>query len=147
MPESLRSSWTLSTWQPWQRIPAETPGLWGGIHPAYRMAVFLPCLTFVLITLWWPAPKNLAQVIALSAAVLISIQFWYANQGGIYILWYLPLLLLVVFRPNLSTSVPNPPPNDWLQRLGKYVLASMSRFLTRLFRRREIAQISQLHRG
>ena len=43
---------------------------------------------------------------ALSAAVLISIQFWYADRGGVYILWYLPLLLLTIFRPNLEDRVP-----------------------------------------
>lgn len=116
MPESLRSSWTASIWQPWQTVTDKNPGLWAGVHPAYRMAVFIPCMMFVLITLWWPAPKNLAHVIALSAAVLISIQFWYADQGGIYILWYLPLLLLMIFRPNLSHAQPSVPTQDWVHR-------------------------------
>jgi hypothetical protein len=58
-------------------------------------------------------------VLALTAAVLIGIQFWYADQGGVYILWYLPLLLLLVFRPNLSACQPQPPSNDWLGRWGR----------------------------
>src|SRR5262249_28464512 len=52
--------------------------------------------------------KNLAHVLALSAAVLVGMQFWYADQGGVYILWYLPLLLLLVFRLNLSDRCPLP---------------------------------------
>ena len=57
----------------------------------------------------------------LGAAVLIGIQFWYADKGGLYILWYLPLLLLLVFRPNLSERVPPPiqTETDWLHRLGR----------------------------
>jgi hypothetical protein len=85
----------------------------------------------VLTTAFWPAPKNLAHVLALSAAVLIGIQFWYADQGGVYILWYLPLLLLLVFRPNLSDRTPPPldPETDWLARLGRLLGRQFSRFL------------------
>ena len=58
--------------------------------------------------------------LALSAALLLGIQFWYADRGGIYVLWYLPFLLLLVFRPNLSDRVPPVinPETDWLVRLG-----------------------------
>ena len=63
-----------------------------------------------IATAFWPTPKNLAHVIALSAAVLIGIQFWYAEQGGIYVLWYLPFLLVLVFRPNLLDRRPLPGP-------------------------------------
>ena len=48
-------------------------------------------------------------VIALSAAVLIGVQFWHGDRGGVYVLWYLPLLLLMVFRPNLSAHEPPVP--------------------------------------
>ena len=51
-------------------------------------------------------------------------QFWYADQGGVYVLWYLPLLLLLVFRPNLSDRRPPPinPDSDWLFRVGRLLL-------------------------
>jgi hypothetical protein len=79
-------------------------------------------MTLVLLSAFWPAPKNLAHVIALSAAVLLSIQFWYADRGGVYVLWFLPLLLLMMFRPNLSgTRPPIPPSNDWPARLGHFL--------------------------
>jgi hypothetical protein len=48
-------------------------------------------------------------------------QMWYADQGGVYVLWYLPLVLLMVFRPNLSDRRPVviAPETDWLARLGR----------------------------
>jgi hypothetical protein len=87
-------------------------------------------VAFVLTTFFWPAPKNLAHVLALSAAALVGIQFWYTDQGGQYVLWYLPLLLLLVFRPNLSASQPPPQPEG---RLGRWVRA-LGRGAVRLFR-------------
>jgi len=119
LPRAWGETWSLSAWQPW-RVPKEE-GVWMGLHWAYRIPVFIAYVAFVLATAFWPTPKNLAHVIALSAAVLIGIQFWYADQGGIYILWYLPYLLLLVFRPNLSDRRPLPIQceTDWLCRLGR----------------------------
>jgi hypothetical protein len=39
----------------------------------------------------------------------------------VYLLWYLPLLLLLVFRPNLADrqAVPLKPDADWLRRLRR----------------------------
>ena len=63
-----------------------------------------------LISFWVDHRAELAALlqqhvwlVALStlAAVVIGVQFWYADQGGVYVLWYLPLLLLMMFRPNL----------------------------------------------
>jgi hypothetical protein len=111
--DAIRSS----DWQPWIRPQAE--GIWQGIHWAYRFPIFVIYLTFVCVTAFWPNPKNLGHVLALSAAVFIGVQFWYADKGGQYILWYLPFLLLVVFRPNLSEHRPLPivAETDWMRRL------------------------------
>jgi hypothetical protein len=126
---NVRSALDLSDWQAWKEPTAE--GFWRGIHWAYRIPVFIAYLAFVLTTLFWPAPKNLAHVLALSAAVLIGIQFWYADQGGVYVLWYLPLLLLLVFRPNLADR--RPPvlvaETDWLARTGRAVRHLVLRLL------------------
>ena len=32
-------------------------------------------------------------------------QFWHPNEGGLYLAWYLPLLILTIFRPNLEDRV------------------------------------------
>jgi hypothetical protein len=134
-PASIRSAWTQqSTWQPWLPPPdGGWQGVWQGVPWPYRMPVFIAYLAFVVMTAIWPSPKNLAHVLALSTAVMIGIQFWYADRGGIYILWYLPYLLLLIFRPNLAACVPPPPPNDWLARLARRLRI---RFF-RLFRRTE----------
>jgi len=117
---NLRVALNLADWQPW-RIPTEV-SIWTGVHWAYRMPVFIGFLALMIVTSIWPSPKNLGQVIALSAAILIGVQFWYADQGGVYALWYMPLLVLVVFRPNLIDSTP--PLRDgteraWFDRWGR----------------------------
>lgn len=129
---SLRNAFQYGAWQPWLVPPEGTEGLWTGIHWAYRIPLFIVFLTFFLITPFWPLPKNLAHVLALSAAVFIGIQFWYANQGGVYVLWYLPLLLLLVFRPNLKNHRPPliDPENDWAERLRR-ALGSFVRWILR----------------
>jgi len=118
---SIQSLRSLPDWQPW--LPPTTKGFWTGMEWAwaYRMPVFVGCMALTVATAFWPAPKNLAHVLALSAAALVGVQFWYADQGGVYVLWYLPLLLLLVFRPNLSDRRPLPinSETDWLFRLGR----------------------------
>jgi hypothetical protein len=132
--QRLESVWALSDWQAWKQPSEES--FWKSIAGAwaYRMPVFIAYLAFVLTTAFWPLPKNLAHVLALSAAVLIGIQFWYADQGGVYVLWYLPLLLLLAFRPNLVDRQPPPisADTDWLIRARR----AMVRFAGRVFRPR-----------
>jgi hypothetical protein len=116
-------------WQPWT-VPA-AQGFWRGVHWAYRMPVFIAYVAFVLTTAFWPSPKNLAHLIALLAAVLIGIQFWFADEGGKYVLWYVPFLLLLAFRPNLSDRVPPAihAETDWLHRLGRWTVRSIKKRL------------------
>jgi hypothetical protein len=128
---SIQSLRTLPDWQPWLKPDASTQGFWTGMERAwaYRMPVFVACMALTVTTAFWPSPKNLAHVLALSAAALVGVQFWYADQGGVYVLWYLPLLLLIVFRPNLSDRRPLPinPETDWLFRSGRLVLRVAAR--------------------
>jgi len=126
---SLQSTLNLAEWQAW-KVPT-TDGFWKGIHWAYRIPVFIAFLAFVITTIFWPAPKNLAHLLALSAATLIGIQFWYADQGGVYVLWYLPILLLIIFRPNLSDRQPPliEAETDWLRRLGRRAAAWIGRWV------------------
>jgi len=137
LPPTVLASWKLSAWlpMPWRPPEGAMEGIWQrtALHWAYRLPIFLAYIAFVGATAFWPAPKDLAHAIALTAAVLIGIQFWYADQGGVYILWYLPLLLLLVFRPNLSACQPQPPGQDWLARLGRR-LALVGRRILRLLR-------------
>jgi hypothetical protein len=100
----LPTSFGLPDLKKWRAPEAE--GFWTGVHWAYRIPVFLASIAFVIITAFWPQPKDLGHVLALSSANLLAAQLWFARNGGAYVLWYLPLLLLVVFRPNLSACVP-----------------------------------------
>jgi len=129
--KSIAAAIGSSDWQPW-KIPT-TEGIWQGIHWAYRIPVFVLFLTFVIMTAFWPMPKNLGHVIALSAAILIGMQFWYADKGGQYVLWYLPLLLLLVFRPNLADRMPVPivAETDWVTRLAGRVKRTAALFFKR----------------
>jgi hypothetical protein len=36
---------------------------------------------------------------------MVGAQFWHAHGGGIYVAWYLPLLLLTIHRPNLEDRI------------------------------------------
>lgn len=81
-------------------------GVWGlGWEPIYR----LPLMVFFLILsgffALWPAQKNLGTLIAYSAALMVAAQFWHAYGGGLYMAWFLPLLLLTIFRPNLEDRI------------------------------------------
>ncbi len=65
----------------------------------------------VVVTTLWPAEKNLGELIALSAALLVASQFWYLDEGGTLVLLYLPLVLLMMFRTNLASKRPVPIPS------------------------------------
>ena len=36
---------------------------------------------------------------------MVAVQFWHGDGGGLYMAWYLPLVLLVIFRPNLDHKI------------------------------------------
>jgi hypothetical protein len=72
----------------------------------YRLPVIaLYCIQLALLT-WLPRQKTVEHLLAHSTAIILSTQFWYTQQGGTYLLWYLPMLLMVVFRPRLLHLVP-----------------------------------------
>jgi hypothetical protein len=66
------------------------------------LAAFIAMMATLAI---WPAPKNLGTLMSCTAAVLLGTQFWKAQNGGLFMAWWLPVLLLVVFRPNLENRV------------------------------------------
>lgn len=82
-------------------------GFWSMYEPAYRIPVFAAFVVLIAILTIWPAPRSLEHLLSRSAAVIVATQFWYPHQGGVYVLWYLPLVLLVVFRPSLQHLPPD----------------------------------------
>lgn len=85
--EGLGGIWALN-WDGWFRLPL--------------LVVFIVlCVSYA----FWPAQKDLATLISCSAAAMIAVQFWHGQGGGLYMAWYLPLVLLVSFRPNLDDKI------------------------------------------
>lgn len=90
------------------RIPvgSDLSGVWGEFWwPAYRYPIILAHVGLSLSFALWPAHKNLGILISYSAALMLCTQFWHAHSGGLSLAWYLPLLLLTIFRPNLEDRV------------------------------------------
>lgn len=74
----------------------------------YRLPVIaLYCIMLLVLTVL-PRQKTVEHLLSHSAAIVLGTQFWYTQRGGVYVLWYLPLYLMVVFRPRLLHL---PPPN------------------------------------
>jgi hypothetical protein len=87
MMDGLLGIWSLG-WSRWWRVPL-------------LVTFVLFCVSFVA----WPAEKNIGTLVSYSAAIMLAVQFWHGFYGGLYMAWYLPMVLLIVFRPNLSGRV------------------------------------------
>ncbi len=75
------------------------------IHSAYRFPVIALFAVMSVSLGLWPAQKNLGTILSCSATVMLGTQFIHAHEGGLYMAWYLPLLVLTIFRPNLEDRV------------------------------------------
>ncbi|HIA19052.1 MAG TPA: hypothetical protein EYN03_05735 [Planctomycetes bacterium] len=81
-------------------------GIWMlGWDPAFRLPVMTAFFALAATLALWPAQKNLGTLMSCSAAILVATRFWNGNGGGLYMGWYLPLILVTVFRPNLEDRV------------------------------------------
>jgi hypothetical protein len=87
---------------------------WGLLHgvdgfwqdkPVFRYPVLAVFVALCVGLALWPPQKNLGTLLSCSAAVMLGVQFWQSHQGGLYMAWYLPLLVLTIFRPNLEDRV------------------------------------------
>ncbi|MBN2580885.1 MAG: hypothetical protein JXB10_18005 [Pirellulales bacterium] len=89
------------------RVPwdVEPTGFWQFHEHAFRTPVIAAFVALCGSLAIWPPHKNLGTLLSCSTAVMIAVQFWHFNLGGIYLAWYLPLLLLTIFRPNLEDRV------------------------------------------
>lgn len=77
-------------------------GIWQFWDPVYRLPILGLFVALAFSYVAWPEPKNLGHLISGAAALMIGTQFWHAHDGGIFIAWYLPLVLLTIYRPNLE---------------------------------------------
>lgn len=88
-------------------FPTEEPrGIWElGWNPVWRLPVIVAYVILSFFFAIWPAQKNLGILISCSAALMIAAQFWHGYGGGMYMGWFLPPLLLTIFRPNLQDRI------------------------------------------
>ena len=86
-------------------LHADLAGFWQHHIEVFRIPVIAAFVALCGSLALWPAQKNLGTLLSCSAAAMLGTQFWQAQYGGIYMAWYLPLLLLTVFRPNLEDRV------------------------------------------
>jgi hypothetical protein len=104
-------------WQLLQFRDSSSNGFWSIYPGAYRVPVFVAFLALVVGQTLWPRTKTLSDLIASSTAIVVATQLWYPENGGTYVLWYLPLLLLVIFRPQQANQVaPEIRPWWWRRR-------------------------------
>lgn len=83
-------------------IFTQSDGFWNYYDMIYRVPILamFGALTFGMIL--WPAHKHLATLLSCSSLLMLCVQFWQLHQGGLFMAWYLPLMILAVFRPNLE---------------------------------------------
>lgn len=113
---------SFGSWTP-LGTPLKYSGIWSESNASFRIPVFSIYLLMVIGLALGRRKKTLEQLIASSTAIILGTQFWYPREGGTYMLWYVPLLLVMIFRPRLSHLVapwrgmnavktqPNPPTN------------------------------------
>ncbi|MEO1497489.1 MAG: hypothetical protein AAFV43_10095 [Planctomycetota bacterium] len=89
------------------RLPAmeRLSGVWALWSVWYRLPILVAFFGMSFGFAFWPAQKNLGTLLSGSAALMLGVQFWHAHSGGLALAWYLPLLLLMIFRPNLEDRV------------------------------------------
>ncbi len=100
-------------------------GFWQAYQPAYRIPVLALFAVLCGSLALWPAQKNFGTLLSCSATVMLASQFCQTFEGGLYMAWYLPLLVLTSFRPNLEDRVALSAVIErraaWLQRLAQRV--------------------------
>lgn len=106
------------------KLDSGTLGFWSthdGAYEAYRVPVIVTFFVMLLTLTFLPREKNLEHLLGHSTAIIVATQLWYPQQGGAYVLWYLPLLLAVMFRPKLTSQTPPvivPAPSEEQQLTG-----------------------------
>ncbi len=100
--------WTSgSAWRPWELAGDDLAhGIWTVSNQAYRLPIFAIFCILIVMSIFLPKRKTLGDLLAMSALFPLLAQFWYADRGGCYTGWYLPVLLCMIFRPTLLEDKP-----------------------------------------
>ncbi len=103
----------------WWPIMEGLEGIWAlGWDQWYRMPIVIAFITLCVSFVFWPVQKDLGTLVSYTAAIMLGVQFWHGFGGGLYVAWYLPMMLLVFFRPNLKgrVAVAELNENNWRKR-------------------------------
>ena len=111
-------------------VSGTADGFWATFQPAFRIPVFAAFVALAVSLAIWPANKNLGTLLSCSAVVMLGTQFWHTPHGGLYLGWYLPLMLLTIFRPNLEDRIAtNVISERWLSRAPQLKAPPLERSL------------------
>ncbi len=86
-------------------LPERIVGFWQFHSSYYRIPVFVAVVVLAGSLAIWPPQKNYGTLLSCSAAIMLAWQFWHMPAGGTYLNWYLPLVILTIFRPNLEDRI------------------------------------------
>ncbi len=107
-----------ANWTVYRLFDAASPLPEYAIGQSY-LRITLAAIFFVMLVAMTviPRKRNLENLLAHTTALIVAAQLWYPEDVGTYVLWYLPLMLMVVFRPRLDRFVPPEDPNHTTARL------------------------------
>lgn len=82
-------------------IQGKSPFTWRMTDEIYRIPIFVTFALLLAGMAFRPWPKRFEHLLAQSAAIIVAIQFWYPQQLGECLTGYIPLFVLLAFRPRL----------------------------------------------
>jgi hypothetical protein len=90
----------------WRPAMQNLTGIWGlGFDPMFRLPVLVAFILLSFSFVFWPPRKTLGTLMCGTAALMLAAQFWHGYGGGLYMAWFLPCVLLTIFRPNLDDRI------------------------------------------
>jgi len=87
----------------WQPLMEGLEGIWAlGWDHVWRLPLLIAFVILSFSFAAWPTTKDIGILVAYSAAIMIAVQFWHGFGGGLFAAWYLPMMLLAIFRTNVA---------------------------------------------
>ncbi|MDO4558501.1 MAG: hypothetical protein Q4C47_06020 [Planctomycetia bacterium] len=85
--------------------PEHAFGLWAFYDASYRIPIFSLCVVCIASLSLWPSNRNFGTLLSGTATIMLSCQFWALQEGGLFMAWYFPALILTSLRPNLQDRI------------------------------------------
>lgn len=89
----------------WRPAMQNLSGIWGYLNPMFRLPVLVAFILLSFSYIFWPPRKSLGTLMCGTAVIMLAAQFWHGFGGGLYMAWFLPSVLLTIFRPNLDDRI------------------------------------------